>query len=430
MEFLYALLVLLLVTRTFGEIAHRLGVPALLGELIAGITLGAVFVGLGDSVPFLAELPEDRVFQSLTDLGIFFLMLFGGVEVRASELARVSGRSFVVAMCGFVVPIVLGYFLAWVAIPDSEYKVAQCLLVATALAITAVPVSIRVLMDLRQLNTPVGMTIVAAAILDDVFSLAVLAILTGLLVTGGQPDSGQVVDILISVVSFFAITFSLNRLLVPLIGTFVRSLRTPEFEFSSLLLAALALAGLAELLHLHFILGAFCAGLLFERRNTGGHVYDEVRKRFSAITLGFLAPIFFASVGMHLEFSAVREAPLFLVALVAVAFLSKLLGAGIPARMMGLCTRDALAVGVGMSARGAVELVIVDVALRSGIFERPVPTPPVVEQLYSSIVIMAVATTVCTPFLLKRVFSMHPGPEGTAAPPPERELRAGAGVGR
>lgn len=404
MELLYALLILLLVTRAFGEVAHRLGMPALLGELIAGIALGAGFVAAAPWFPFLGELREDRVFLALTDLGIFFLMLFGGVEVRASELARVSSRSLVVALSGFLLPILVGFGLAWLFVPASEYKTAQCLLVATSLAITAVPVSIRVLMDLGQLDSPVGMTIVAAAILDDVFSLVLLAILTGLLSAGGVPDAGALLELLLSVASFFAITYCVYRLVVPRVGRLVRSLQTPEFEFTSLLLAALSLAVLAELLHLHFILGAFCAGLLFERRVTGRRVYSEVRKRFSAVTLGFLAPIFFASVGMHLDLSALREVPLFVTLLILVAFVTKLVGAGVPARMLGLSSRDALAVGVGMSARGAVELVLVDIALRSGLFDHPASPPPVIANMYSAIVLMAIVTTLATPFLLKRFF--------------------------
>jgi Kef-type K+ transport system membrane component KefB len=100
----------------------------------------------------------------------------------------------------------------------------------------------------------------------------------------------------------------------------------------------------------------------------GGPVYSEVKKRLRAITLGFLAPIFFASIGLQLDVTAVTKVPFFLVLLVLVAFLTKLLGAGLPAYLMGHSRRDALAVGVGMSARGAVELVIAKIAMRAGLF--------------------------------------------------------------
>ena len=195
MELLYVLLILLLVTRTFGEIAHRLQQPALVGELIAGIALGAIVTLYPDLVPALSRSKEDPVFVALSQLGMFFLMLYGGVELRASELAEVSGKSFVVAGCGLVLPVIVGFGLGWEFLPQSNLKLAQCLLIGTALAVTAVPVSIRVLMDLGQLNSPAGKTIVAAAIIDDVLSLILLAFLTGIIATGGLPDTLSIVKL-------------------------------------------------------------------------------------------------------------------------------------------------------------------------------------------------------------------------------------------
>ena len=405
MELLGILLLLLVLTRSFGEFANRLGQPPLLGELIAGIALGAVAHAFSDSIPVLGDLPDNPVFVALTDLGIFFLMLYGGVELRASELAEVSSRSFIVAFCGLLLPLVAGFGLAWAYLPSSELKLAQCLFVGTALAITAVPVSIRVLMDLGQLQSTPGRTIVAAAIMDDILSLILLALLVGMISTGEITSFWNLAAVAGSVALFFAITFTVGRLVVPRVCRFVRTLKTTEFEFTSLLMAALAFAVIAELLSLHFILGAFVAGLLFERRVAGGPVYNEVKKRLRAITLGFLAPIFFASIGLQLDVTAVTKVPFFLVLLVLVAFLTKLLGAGLPAYLMGHSRRDALAVGVGMSARGAVELIIAKIAMRAGLFSQPDPPPPQVAALYSAIVIMAMLTTMVTPSALKWTFA-------------------------
>ncbi len=405
MELLVILLILLALTRTFGEVAHRLGLPPLMGELIAGIALGAVAHAYSASIPALAGLRDNPVFIALTDLGIFFLMLYGGVQLRASELAEVSKRAAVVAACGLLLPVTVGFGLAWAYLPESDLKLAQCLFVGTALAITAVPVSIRVLMDLGQLQSTAGKTIVAAALIDDLLSLILLAFLTGLIGTRQLPGSMSVVVLIGSIVLFFVVTLIVGRVIVPRVGRLVRSLKTAEFEFTSLLLAALAFAVLAELLHLHFVLGAFVAGLLFERRVAGGEIYDEVKKRLGAITLGFLAPIFFASIGIYLDFSAVVKMPVFLTILIVVAFLTKLVGAGLPAWVMGLSRRDALAVGVGMSARGAVELIIANIALRAGLFTQPDPPSTRVTSLFSAIVMVAIVTTLATPFTLKWVFA-------------------------
>src|SRR5690606_18217418 len=130
--------VLLVLTRLGGEIAARLGQPALVGELVAGIALGLVVARSGGLFPVLSELPENEVFLAITDLAIFFLMLFAGIELKPRELARGSATAFAVALGGFLVPLAAGFGFAWLFLPESELKLVQALFVGTALAITAV----------------------------------------------------------------------------------------------------------------------------------------------------------------------------------------------------------------------------------------------------------------------------------------------------
>ena len=174
-----------------------------------------------------------------------------------------------------------------------------------------------------------------------------------------------------------------------------------EFEFSMLLIVAMGFALLAEALGMHFILGAFIAGLFFSRRAMETRVYENVQQKVSAITTGFLAPIFFASIGLHLDMAAVTAVPIYLSVLLLIAFLGKLLGAGLPALWMGFSRREALAVGTAMSARGAVELIVAGIALRAGLFLQPQPPPPVIQYMFSSIVIVAIVTTLAVPVLLR-----------------------------
>lgn len=121
----------------------------------------------------------------------------------------------------------------------------------------------------------------------------------------------------------------------------------------------------------------------------------------SGITRGFLAPIFFVSVGLHLDFTALTASPLFLTTFVLIALASKFMGAGIPAYAVGLSRHESMMVGVGMSGRGAVELIVAGVALEAGLFLQPSPPPPIVQGMYSSIVIMALVTTLATPIILR-----------------------------
>jgi Kef-type K+ transport system membrane component KefB len=403
-EIFYILFVLLLVTRIFGEVAVQLRQPPLVGELIAGICLGLVVATRSEMFPVLADLPDDSVFLALTDLGMFFLMLLAGIEMRPRELGQASWKAMWVALGGMLLPALTGFGVGWLIFPASDYRIAQALFLATALAITAVPVAVRVLMDIGQERSVLGQTIVSAAIIDDILGLVLLAILTAVLETGAFPSGAGLALLGGKIAVFFLITFVVGQYLFPVVGKRLNRLKADEFEFSALLVAALAFAVLAEALELHFIVGAFMAGLFFGRSTMGRDVYYEIKAKVSALTTGFLGPIFFASIGLHLDLSAVTAIPGIVVLLIVLAFVTKLLGAGPPAYFSGLSTKDAAGVGVGMSARGAVELVIAGIALRAGLFDHPSPTPPVVEYMFSAIVIVAIVTTLAAPIILQVMY--------------------------
>ncbi len=407
MDIIYILLILLIITRAFGELAVRFRQPPLIGELIAGIVLGIIVKSYSDSFPRLAGLTENEVFTAITDLGIFFLMLLGGIEMRPKELAKTSGSSFLVAISAMCLPLFLGIGIAWYFFPESDYKFAQSLFAGTALAITAVPVAIRVLMDLGKLDSPIGRLIVSAAVFDDVLSLILLAVLTAIIKTGGLPQTGDVLMLIIQVVLFFVITILLGSFVLPWLGQKTKRFMLDELELSFLLMVSMGFAVLAEELHMHFILGAFIAGLFFGRRTIDEHVYDDVKRKVSGITTGFLAPFFFASIGFHLDLSAITGIPLFLFLLILIAVFSKLVGAAVPAYFTGYSKRDSMAAGVSMSARGAVELIVADIALRAGLFNHPDPPPPIIEHLFSAIVIVAVITTLVVPIALRAVLTQN-----------------------
>ncbi len=405
MRFLYLILILLVVTHLFAVLARRLRMPAIVGELVAGVALGLALSHYREHIPELWELTHGDAFEALVNLGMFFLMLLAGIRMEPLDFSRTSGSAPFVAVGGMVVPIVSGTVLGLVMFPDSTFKLVQSLFLGTALAITAVPVTIRMLMEFDRLHTPVGMTIVAAALWDDLISLFLLAFLVAVIGNGGtvSADPASMLILFGKVVLYFLITIPTGYFVFPWIGRYFKYLRIPEVDFSMLLIGALAYAVFAEFMGLHFIIGAFLAGLFFFPEETGQRIYDRVEEQTSGITSGFLAPIFFVSIGFHLDPSALATIPGFVALLVAVALLSKFLGAGVPAYFTGLDARDSITVGVAMSGRGAVELIIAGVALQAGLFNHPVPPPPIIQGLFSAIVIMAIFTTVVTPLLLGRL---------------------------
>lgn len=404
MDLFYVLLILLVLTRAFGELAVRAGQPSLVGELVSGVILGAVIANYADLLPGLAALQSNHVFDAITDLGMFFLMLYAGIEMKPSKILQHSGKSVAVAIGGMIIPLLLGVGLGMIFLPVSDHQVVQAMFIGTALAITAVPATVRILIDLGKLNTPTGQIIVSAAVFDDVFSLLLLAWLMALISAGQTPELIDLAAIALNIVIFFVVTIVVGFFAFPLGGRFLKKLKEKEPGFSSMLIAALAFSVLAEVLDLHFIMGAFVAGVFFGRKTIDEKTYKAVESKVSGMTFGFLAPIFFASIGLNLNLSAFSEIPMFLFVLVIVAFLGKFLGAGSAALLMGLPKRESAAIGVGMSARGAVELVIADIALKAGIFSLPGVTSPVLENLFSAIVIMAILTTVVTPVLMEMIY--------------------------
>ncbi|PLX02153.1 MAG: cation:proton antiporter [Marinilabiliales bacterium] len=403
MDIWYIILVLLVTARLFSEMARRFSIPPLAGELVAGIILGIIFNTWSGTFTELSNLHDNEVFTAITEFGMFFLMLYAGVELNFKNLKKASGNAVWVALGGMLIPLALGMGLGWFTLPESELKSAQLFFIGVALAITAVPVAIKALMDINLLNTKEGQTIVSAAVIDDVISLVLLAVLTAFLKTGEMPGFEGILILIGKIILFFIITIVVGLYALPYLLKLVsKKINIEESEVSFLLIVAFSFAVLAEALDLHFILGAFIAGLFFTKREMKKSVYEDVKNKIGAINTGFLAPIFFASIGLSLELSAFVNIPLFVVALILIASVGKIIGAGIPAKLSGLSTQQSLIVGNAMNARGAVELIIADIALRAGLFKLPGDSH-IVQNLFSAVVIMAIVTTLVTPIILKKL---------------------------
>ena len=401
MDILYLILVLLVVTRVFAELAERVNLPAIVGELTAGVALGLSLATMRESWPVLWSATQSETYDSIVELGMFFLTLLAGIRMEPLDFARASKSAIFVAIGGMMLPVSAGILLGLTLLPESPLKIVQSLFLGTALAITAVPVAVRIFLDLGELETRVGKTVIAAALWDDLISLFLLAFLIAAMSNDSSVfGTAEALLLVGKVVLFFAVTIPFGLFVFPFIGQYFKHLRFPEVDFSMLLIAGLAYATFAERMGLHFIIGAFLAGMFFHPKSVDAKTYERVEQQMSGITRGFLAPIFFVSVGLHLDFSAIANTPFFVATLIIIAFLSKLIGAGIPAYLLGLSRQKSLMVGVGMSGRGAIELIIAGVALEAGLFLQPSPPPPIVQGLYSSIVIMALVTTIVAPVIL------------------------------
>ena len=409
MDVFSELLVLLIIARLFGEVAERLRQPASVGEIVAGVVLAVAVVWYGDSVPFLRRLAASEVLSTVAHIGIFALVLLAGIELKPGEIVKSTAGSFAIAVGGMLVPLIGGIGLAWLFLPDSDLKQAQALMTGVALSISAIPATVKVFTDFGLLHSRVGKAVVTAAIFDDVLGIFLLAIVLALIETGQVPDMGALALLLLKVVAFFAITMLLGKHVYPRVSRRLKTMQATAVEFSALSAVAVAFGWLAHWLGMHWILGAFMAGLYFERERVGARAYLEMRLIFDVATRGFLGPLFFLFIGINVELGAVTAIPLLLVLLIALAFFGKLVGAGVPALFFDFTRWEAAAVGIGMSARGAVELVVLGIAYEAGLFSSlSGQDDPIAGHLFSALVLTGVITTMLAPSLLRMVLPKLP----------------------
>jgi Kef-type K+ transport system membrane component KefB len=409
------ILLLLLTARALGEGAVRLNFPASIGELAAGVALALALALFGDAVPFLGRLVASATLDTIAQLGIFFLVLLAGIEMKPAEIAQASRGAFAVALGGMLLPLATGIGLGWLVLPDSDLKVALALVIGVSMAITAIPATAKILSELGLLHTPLGRMVISAAVFDDVLSLFLLAGLTALIETGHFPEPAALAWLLAKIAAFFGITIGIGVHLYPRISRRIGVMDAAALELSAIIALGLGYGWLAQALGMHWIMGAFMAGLYFEESRVGAGAYEDLRLIVGTLTAGLLGPMFFAWIGLQVDLGAVVAVPGLLLALIAIAFLGKLIGAGVPALWLGLGRREALTVGIGMSARGVMELVVLSIVLEAGLFERADAGHAVTGHLFSALVIMAMVTTLMVPLALRALLGPKP-PSGPAPP--------------
>jgi len=402
-DIFYFVLVILLLTRIFGELAVRMGQTVLVGELISGVVLGALVSVYASSFPVLASLAENEVFYAFKKFGIFFLMLMAGMELAPKDLLRSWRKSFIIALFALLAAYGVAWGLGAAFIQDSTQKSVQIFFLCIVLGITAVPVLIKTLMDLELVDKTYGKLMVSAAFFVEIVSLALLVLLTKLmeLPAGTDLSTGAFFEILGRVVLFFVVIIAVGKLLFPIVGNLLKKVVAAEFEFSTLIIFALIFSLISEALEMHFLIGAFMAGLFFERSTVNTFTFNKVTSKIEGLTLGFFAPIFFASIGLQLNLEALSYVPEFIIALIVGAILCKIIGGSLTARYLGASNKQSLLIGMGLTAKGSLDLIVAGIAADAGLFDNS--TDPVIQYMFSSIVIMSITTTILVPVVMRAV---------------------------
>jgi Kef-type K+ transport system membrane component KefB len=417
--FLVEVLVLVVAARLGGEIALRLRIPEVVGELVMGICLGPSLFGVLWPGGFAALFPADAVQRDLLEimgwLGVVFLVALSGFETRLGVLRHAGRAVFGGWLGGFLVPLALGFGLGWL-IPSSlvGHGIARpvfAAFVAIAMSISAIPVIARILMDLDLLRTRIGMVIMSTAVADDTVGWILLAVVTGL--AAGGLDLPRVLTALVGTAAFLVLAFTLGQRLVGAALAASDRLRMPHAKTTVMLLIVLAGGAITQAIHVHLVLGTFVAGIVVGRSPGRDRVgRDTIR----TVGMALFVPFFFAYTGIKVDLTTLTGPALATAgAAIAVAVVGKGVGGALGARAGGLSWWEAAAVGAGRNARGAMELVIAAIGLSIGVLTLP---------MYTIVVLIAVLTTLMAGPLLRTCVHRaragpHPPPPAPVGPVPE-----------
>lgn len=397
---LLLIFVAFLAAKLGGEVMERMRLPAVTGELIAGIILGPTLLSIITS--------EDRFLDVLAQLGATFLLFSVGMETKISELKKVGMIASSVALLGVVTPFVLGYYVSVLMFASS----VEAMFIATALVATSVGITARVLDDLGMIHTQEAKIILGAAIIDDILGMIVLTLVSGVAV-------GSITYLSIAIVIAEAICFVA---IVTLIGTrvvkyavgkrdirsdktvngawsihyttrafkrdsWLDKLKQRQAPFVIILIVIFGLSALASFIGLAAIIGAFFAGLIFsDTKDT-----YELEEKFEPLNV-LLVPFFFVVMGARVDLASFSNVIPFAIVITVVAILSKLIGCSLGAASRG--ERTAMIVGAGMVPRGEVGIVVAMIGLSMG---------TIGQATYAVIVLVSIVTTLYAPFLIKAV---------------------------
>lgn len=398
-----AIAVIVVVARLVGLLLRRVKQPTVVAEILAGVALGPSLLGLlpGDPTSWLFPLDTRPYLSVIAGLGLIIFMFIVGLELNL-ELVRGKGQVAVtVSLCSVALPFALGSLLAlWLhrthstgAAGENVKLLPFMLFIGAAMSVTAFPVLARILTERSMHRTPTGVLALACAAVDDVLAWIMLAVVLAVIRSSG------VVDLLTLVAESVAFVLLMFWLVKPRLRALV-TLReaagrlTPDV-FAIVLVGVLLCSYVTDKIGIHAIFGAFLFGAVMPRQRAEA-LSNEILERIEQMTVLLLLPVFFITTGLNVDIEGLgSQGILELGAVLVVACVGKFLGAGVAARLSGIHTRRASAIGVLMNTRGLTELVILNIGLGAGVLDR---------RLFTVMVIMAITTTVITEPLLRLIY--------------------------
>ena len=395
LRFLIQFSLLFVVARVLADLMKRLGQATVIGELLAGIVLGPTLLGHVAPAAYRLLFPgdpvSDHLLEALAWLGVILLLLYTGLETDLTILRGIGRVAVVVSALGIAVPWASGFALGWEMpanyLSSPNHRLIFSLFMAIAMSISAVPVIAKILIDLDLMRRDLGLLILGAGLLDDTAGWLMLSLVAGL-AARGIIDLRTLVSIAIAVMAFVGFCYFIGGSLVVRIMRWVDDRAFAEHAGMSTMVAiAMVCAITTQAIGIHAVFGAFIAGLMIGR---SARLRRSDRTELEAATIGVFAPVFFAYSGLKVDLFALHGISLLTIVL-TIAVLGKLVGCTGGALLCSFSLREALATGVGMNARGGMEIIVALIGLSLGVLTR---------EMYAIVIMVAILTSLMTPPLL------------------------------
>ena len=381
-EFLFDLALILISTKLFGLMTKKVRMPQVVGALVAGVVLGPAVLNV---------LSETEFIQKLAELGVIVLMFTAGLETDINQLKKTGKASFIIAVLGVIIPLVGGFFIANIFNKGNDVNtILQNVFIGIILTATSVSITVETLKEMGKLKTRAGNAILGAAIIDDILGIIALTITTSL-----ADPSTNVIIVLAKIVMFFIFAglagYLFHWAFIKLDERYQRDLR--RFVIFAFVFCLLLSFSAEEFFGVADITGAFIAGLVISDSNRSNYL----NSRFETLSYMLLSPIFFASIGIKVQLTAMTKTIfIFAILLLIVAILSKVFGCALGAKLCKYSNREAIQIGTGMISRGEVALIVANKGIAMGLM---------LPEFLAPVVIVVVVTTIVTPILLKVVFN-------------------------
>lgn len=372
------LAIILISTLLAGHMSKRIGMPAVIGQLLVGIILGPALFGV---------LHENSFIHTFSEIGVVLLMFIAGLESNLTLLKKYFKPSLVVAILGVIVPVISMYGMS-LAFGISQL---ESLFIGVIFAATSVSISVEVLRELNVLESKEGTIILGAAVVDDLLAVIILSVLTSLfgaqLAAASSTHMSLGLSLLLQALFMVAVYFSV-KWIVPFVMHLSRRLLVPYASAITSLIICFGFVWFAEAVELSAVVGAFFAGIAISQTP----YKKEINRHIEPIGYTVFIPVFFVSIGLSMNLASLNQHILFITILTVLAVFSKLIGSGLGARWMNNSPQGAYTIGAAMISRGEMALIIAQIGYNAKLLS---------ELYYSEIIFVIIITTVLAPLILK-----------------------------